>query len=461
MRQITAYLIGWSNVRLACTATICALILLLCCSMVVADSHSISPAVADKPRMPTHTVVAGDTLWNVAMRLRPDNMSMALAMDSLYDNNPEAFLEGDSTKLIEGSIVSFPPTTVIDETPETVVLEKNPALLIPSIETTDADQVSIEEEATSEVGTEVSEEQQISTALPDFLPTEDPNIESRSFIDPVEHTDKAIITEEKAFTDTVELEQSSSTIQNEDPEVYLEKDLSQMADIELKKSEPELQLDQPPQQHIIANPQANTPLLEKLKALIAEYGQKDLYLLVSRVKQLPMDFWIFVGALIFAMVINRFRKLDKANKEATDSKNTDKPIETVLDGPFPDSSDDEVFADSTDNSSVGSKKKKDPKLQSEEDLTIDLPGSEALEAQLREDDDQLSQASKFLEVDFEDDFEDDTMEIDPLQIRLDMASLCIEMDDIENAQAILEEIIGEADKSGKAKAREILDSIET
>jgi FimV-like protein len=53
------------------------------------------------------------------------------------------------------------------------------------------------------------------------------------------------------------------------------------------------------------------------------------------------------------------------------------------------------------------------------------------------------------------------MDIDPLQIKLDMASLCIEMGDIESAQAILEEIIGEADKQGKAKAREILDSIET
>ena len=47
------------------------------------------------------------------------------------------------------------------------------------------------------------------------------------------------------------------------------------------------------------------------------------------------------------------------------------------------------------------------------------------------------------------------------KLKLDMASLCIEMGDIESAQAILEEIIGEADKQGKAKAREILNSIET
>jgi FimV-like protein len=95
-----------------------------------------------------------------------------------------------------------------------------------------------------------------------------------------------------------------------------------------------------------------------------------------------------------------------------------------------------------------------PKLEEE----INLPGVEALEAQLREDaDNEESHASTFLNVDFE----DDTLDIDPLQIKLDMASLCIEMGDIESAQAILEEIIGEADKQGKAKAKKILDSIET
>ena len=55
----------------------------------------------------THTVVEGDTLWNVALRLRPDGMPVDQFMDALYDSNPEAFLEGDSTKLIEGSVISL------------------------------------------------------------------------------------------------------------------------------------------------------------------------------------------------------------------------------------------------------------------------------------------------------------------------------------------------------------------
>ena len=57
--------------------------------------------------MPTHTVVKGDTLWNITLKLRPEGMPMAQAIEVLYENNPQAFLDGDSTKLIEGSVLSF------------------------------------------------------------------------------------------------------------------------------------------------------------------------------------------------------------------------------------------------------------------------------------------------------------------------------------------------------------------
>jgi FimV-like protein len=129
-------------------------------------------------------------------------------------------------------------------------------------------------------------------------------------------------------------------------------------------------------------------------------------------------------------------------------------IATVLDDPIVESADDDAFDETSETVSDAVKDNK--KNQPAEELS--LPGVEELEAQFREDaEGDKSQASQFLEVDFE----DDTMDIDPLQIKLDMASLCIEMGDIESAQAILEEIIGEADNKGKAKARKILDSIDT
>ena len=89
---------------------------------------------ASKLIMPTHTVVVGDTLWNVTFRLRPEGMPMAQAMDTLYENNPEAFLEGDSTKLIEGSVVSFVSSRLVNEPTEVVIIKENSTLIIPTMD---------------------------------------------------------------------------------------------------------------------------------------------------------------------------------------------------------------------------------------------------------------------------------------------------------------------------------------
>ena len=119
MRQITAFLGYW--IKAICNSKLIASVIILSvsCFVVAADSNvellvdSVEPVNQSTQQsdsqssMPTHTVVVGDTLWNVTFRLRPDGMPMAQAMDILYENNPQAFLEGDSTKLIEGSVVSF------------------------------------------------------------------------------------------------------------------------------------------------------------------------------------------------------------------------------------------------------------------------------------------------------------------------------------------------------------------
>ena len=403
-----------------------AIILSYSYSVVAADTNpvesnntvEITSSSAAHSAMSTHTVVVGDTLWSVAMQLRPDNMSMAEAMDSLYDNNPEAFLEGDSTKLIEGSVVTFATGDVVNKPSDTLVSQENSTLIIPTVEV--AEDISVELDVSQEViadtirdATEVDQSADAVTDLSSELEIEK---SSEPLVDPVEILDE---------------------------------------NIQIKVSD--AVVNQPVKQSNFEISETNSFSIEQLKRFLINFDAKDFNLLVFRVKQLPIDFWIFVGALCFAMIINRSRKLDQRSKENIESSKEQKPIETVLEGPFADGSDDDVFADSTDNKTVDVETQKDPKIQSEDALAINLPGVEELEAQMREDDDQGSDTGKVLGIDFE----EDTLEIDPLQIKLDMASLCIEMGDIESAQSILEEIIGEADKSGKAKAREILDSIET
>ena len=429
MRQIIAFFLSWRGVIGFFKQMACAIILSLCCAMAAADSSAISPSLADKPITPTHTVVIGDTLWNVAIRLRPDNMPMAQAMDILYESNPDAFLEGDSTKLIEGSVVSFPSLTVVEKIPEIIVSKENSTLVIPSLES-----LQIEESVDS-VGVESVENAVEVTAEAKDSPAD-------AIIDGVEKVDKAI--------------EEDESLQVQDSKESVEIDLSDNNETVKEFIQPAQTLSQPTEYIDITKSQPDTSLVEQLKTRVQKIDTKGFYQLLSKVKQLPIDFWIFLGALIFAIVINRFRKLNNTHKSEDHLIETEKPIEAVLDGPFADNSGDDVFADTAEDDEVDKVQQKEIKPQSKED--IQLPGVEALEAQLREDEDgEQVQVGQALEVDFE----DDTLEIDPLQIKLDMASLCIEMGDIESAQAILEEIIGEADKQGKAKAREILDSIET
>ena len=426
MRQITGLLLNCIKAIPISRIIVSAIILSYSYSVVAADTNpvesnntvEITSSSAAHSAMSTHTVVVGDTLWSVAMQLRPDNMSMAEAMDSLYENNPEAFLEGDSTKLIEGSVVTFATGDVVNKPSDTLVSQENSTLIIPTVEV--AEDISVELDVSQEViadtirdATEVDRSADAVTDLSSELEIEK---SSEPLVDPVEILDE---------------------------------------NIQIKVSD--AVVNQPVKQSNFEISETNSFSIEQLKRFLINFDAKDFNLLVSRVKQLPIDFWIFVGALCFAMIINRSRKLDQRSKENIESSKEQKPIETVLEGPFADGSDDDVFADSTDNKTVDVETQKDPKIQSEDALAINLPGVEELEAQMREDDDQGSDTGKVLGIDFE----EDTLEIDPLQIKLDMASLCIEMGDIESAQSILEEIIGEADKSGKAKAREILDSIET
>lgn len=434
MRQVFGFLLRWTMAIFNGRPIALAVMLSLSCSVVVADSNieyldnsdeaaSLKQSEpVSKPSMPTHTVVVGDTLWNVTFRLRPEGMPMAQAMDVLYENNPQAFLEGDSTKLIEGSVVSFASTEVVNKPADIVVSEENSTLIIPTIDAAEASNIDLD--SNQEVIEEAAEISSVD-GVEDVIVALDPSPEV---------IQEATKLASEALVEVVEIIESS-------PEII----------------EPEPVLNQPTNQIDSTELPSNTVSFDRLMAQLKEFDKKDISQIVAKVKQLPIDFWVFVGALLFAMVINRSRKLDqinKADKAVEDSSQGQKSIATVLDDPVAESADNDVFDETSEIAADAGKDNK--KNQPADELS--LPGVEELEAQFREDaEGDKSQASQFLEVDFE----DDTMDIDPLQIKLDMASLCIEMGDIESAQAILEEIIGEADKKGKAKARKILDSIDT
>ena len=62
-----------------------------------------------------HQVVEGDTLWNVATRLRPQGTTILQAMDSLYQQNPRAFVDGDANRLMKGFVLRLPSPAEISQ----------------------------------------------------------------------------------------------------------------------------------------------------------------------------------------------------------------------------------------------------------------------------------------------------------------------------------------------------------
>ncbi len=119
--------------------------------------------------------------------------------------------------------------------------------------------------------------------------------------------------------------------------------------------------------------------------------------------------------------------------------------ESVLAGDFLDDNfmDGGIFADEASSEA-------DKTANENSDLDVDMPSSAELQQTVSEG------VSTNL-----DDFDgyDSDEDIDAVDVKLDLANTYIEMGDPEGAREILEEIIGEADAEGQAKARAVLESL--
>ena len=443
MRQIMAFRLGWESTLLLGKSIAFAVFLSMSCSVVSAESDGAAQELGTETKQSSHTVVVGDTLWNVALRLRPLGMAMAQAMDAVYEHNPDAFLEGDSTKLIEGSVVTFPETLAVVVTSEVVVSKENSSLSIPQLEPI-AEQLV---ETTELIPVEPAPKQD--ATVDDLAMDKDlPEVETKTEV------------EEKPQDSLLVVEpETASQLPNTGLEELLVDDVSAddsmlLIENSVEDKKPEVVVEQSSIQSIEVEP------VNQLEHFLAQLKSQNANQIFAKLKQLPIDLWFFLAAILIAIIINRSKRKSQDNSFSKPS--TDLLTESVLDGPFAEGDDqDDVFTAAVEQPAEAKVKEKPEMLEEDQEpaeIAMNLPGLDELKAQLNEDNDQ----AKPLAQDYEPvSFEEDTLEIDPLQIKLDMASLCIEMGDIESAQSILEEIISEADKSGKAKARKILDSIET
>jgi FimV-like protein len=395
-------------------------------------------------------------------------MAMAQAMDAVYEHNPEAFLEADSTKLIEGSVVTFPNALAETKAPEIVVSAENSSLSIPlldpiavpSVESTEL----IAEEPVQKQDTAVDDlpgEKALPKAEVEIDVDVDVDVDVAAEVEVDEKIQESLLVVEPEIASQLpntKLEELPvDDVVADDSMLLIEnavEDKSSKAVVEQPSTQP-IQI-----KHTETSQPAQVEPVNQLEQFLAQLRSQDVSQTITKLKQLPIDLWFFVAAILIAIIINLSKR--RSGEDSSSQSSEDSLAESVLDGPFAEGdSQDDVFTAPEEQPAKAKVKDEPPASQEEQEpaeIAMNLPGLDELKAQLSED----SDPAKPLAKDFEPvSFEEDTLEIDPLQIKLDMASLCIEMGDIESAQSILEEIISEADKQGKAKARAILDSIET
>ena len=466
MRQIRAFRSGWTGANSLSKSIAFAVILSLGCSVVADESDGVSQEIQVSAIQPSHTVVIGDTLWNVALRLRPQGMAMAQAMDAVYEHNPEAFLEADSTKLIEGSVVTFPNALAEIKAPEIVVSAENSSLSIPQL-----DPIAVPSMESTELIAEEPVQKQ-DTAVDDLpgekaLPKAEVEIDVDVDVAAEVEVDEKIQESLLVVEPETALQLPNTKLEELPVDDVVADDSMLLIENAVEDKSSEAVVEQPSTQPIqVKHTEVSQPVqfesVNQLEHFLAQLRSQDASQTITKLKQLPIDLWFFVAAILIAIIINRSKR--KSGEDSSSKSSEDSLAESVLDGPFAEGdAQDDVFTAPEEQPAKAKVKDEPPALDEEQEqepaeIAMNLPGLDELKAQLSED----SDPAKPLAKDFEPvSFEEDTLEIDPLQIKLDMASLCIEMGDIESAQSILEEIISEADKQGKAKAREILDSIET
>ena len=413
---------------------------------------AVAQIIATDTASPIYKVTRGDTLWSVANGFRLDNVTVWQAMDAMFIVNTAAFLNGDPSKIIIGSILSRPSYSqianqsgffVADQLGLDVYSETSNAVVIDDT-ATDLSLESLNVTYSSQEIPYFEVEDSIANVLGDSERVNVGSDDKESLINthsPVISEVAMTVEEESTIDPNIEVIRLNDALLN-----------AQNAVAEAQDETSDLRVI-----IISLNDEVNS-LQEKLRSQQSkertvgdqDSGDSKLGYLGSsldapQLMALVLVVLVGVGLLIFFAVrwSNRLEPVSKGDTEASFGSELEAtlldPESGVLADEIFDGSDREpgdVFAD-----------------------TISRDG--AIEESLS----RIGSGEFSDELDSENavnlDYLDMTENIDPVDVKLDLAETYADLGDIAGAKEILEEIISESNKEGRRRATEVLERLDS
>tara|TARA_B100000780_G_scaffold237191_1_gene178204 strand:+ start:6871 stop:8550 length:1680 start_codon:yes stop_codon:yes gene_type:complete len=401
-----------------------------------------------------YKVILGDTLWSIASRLSSEDLSVWQAMDGMFSANPSAFLGGDPSKIIVGSYLFRPSDSHIEGQSGFVVADQlgldvyNEALNITVIDDESEGAVSLE---SLDFGYSNQE-------IPYFEVTDSPvvngsvdKIPGQNVVAPVVEAevtenllDVALLSVvEPIFVEQIDTARSidealvnaQQTAANAQAEISDLRKIIISLNSEISNLQGSIRL-----QKIEENNAVAEALLEAKSAYLA--GQLNTTQLTTLIGALMVVIGMFVYFAIKRTSGMR-ESIAVSRQEGEAIEDADLDDGTII--PTQASSGDDIFDESYPQ----------PKdvFAREYETDGDIQRSTSIIDNISFDEELDPESVANL------DYLDMTENIDPVDVKLDLAETYADLGDISGAREILEEIISESNKEGKTRATVVLDKL--
>ena len=391
-----------------------------------------------------YKVILGDTLWSIASRLSSEDLSVWQAMDGMFSANPSAFLGGDPSKVIVGSYLFRPSDSHIEGQSGFVVADQlgldvyNEALNITVIDDGPEGAASLE---SLDLGYSNQE-------IPYFEVTDSlvvngsaDKIPGQNVVAPVveaEVTENLLDVALLSVVEPIFVEQIDTARSIDEALVNAQAEISDLRKIiislnsEISNLQGSIRL-----QKIEGNNAVAEALLEAKSGYLT--GQLNTTQLITLIGSLV----VVIGLFVYFAIKRTSGMRESIAVSRQEGEDTDLDDGTII--PTQASSGDDIFDESYPQ----------PKdvFAREYETDGDIQRSTSIIDNISFDEELDPESVANL------DYLDMTENIDPVDVKLDLAETYADLGDISGAREILEEIISESNKEGKRRATVVLDKL--